>query len=50
MLEREPFNKLIKHNELMAFPHKGFWKACDSKRDLDYLKNKIENNNCEWIL
>ena len=50
MLEREPFNKLIKHNELIAFPHKGFWKACDSKRDLDYLKNKIENNNCEWIL
>ena len=50
MLEREPFDKLIKNNQLMSFPHRGFWKACDSKRDLDYLNELIKNNVAEWLV
>ena len=37
MLEREPFLKLTKQNELMAFKHYGFWQCMDTMRDKNVL-------------
>ena len=37
-LEREPFNKATKKEQLVAFKHSGFWQCVDTKRDLEKLK------------
>ena len=43
-LERDPFEKACKQNQLNAFKHHGFWQCMDTKRDKDYLEKilKIE--------
>ena len=37
-LEREPFEKLTKKKELVAFKHKGFWQCMDTLRDKEILE------------
>lgn len=39
-LEKEPFEKLAKEKNIIAFKHKGFWQCMDTKRDKDFL-NKV---------
>ena len=39
MLEREPVEKLIHNEELMAFCHSDFWQCMDTKRDRDSLES-----------
>ena len=47
MLEREPLNKILKAEELMAHKHKGFWHCMDTKRDHDLLES-LWKNNAPW--
>ena len=42
-LEQEPFKKISKKKQLMAFKHKGFWQCMDTLRDKEILEKKIRN-------
>ena len=41
-LEREPFEKLTKKKELVAYKHKGFWQCMDTLRDKEILEKKLK--------
>ena len=49
VLEREPFQKLTKKKELMAYRHFGFWQCMDTLRDKNTLVNMIKNKKAPWI-
>ena len=42
-LEREPFEKITKKKQFVAFKHKGFWHCMDTLRDKEILEKKIRN-------
>ena len=42
-LEREPFEKIKKKKQFVAFKHKGFWQCMDTIRDKEILGKKIKN-------
>jgi glucose-1-phosphate cytidylyltransferase len=42
-LEREPFEKITKKKQFVAFKHKGFWQCMDTIRDKEILEKKIKN-------
>ena len=48
MLEREPFLKLTKKNELMAFKHYGFWQCMDTMRDKNVLSELWKEKKAPW--
>ena len=49
MLEREPLEKLVKDNQLMAYQHEGFWQCMDTIRERDLLNNKWDNGDAKWL-
>ena len=49
MLEETYLQNFIKKNQVSIYKHKGIWQCIDTKRDLDYLKNIIKNNNSFFI-
>ena len=48
MLEREPFKKLTKSNQLMAYKHYDFWQCMDTMRDKNILKNMWSEKKAPW--
>ena len=42
-LEREPFERITKNKQFVAFKHKGFWQCMDTQRDKEILEKKIKN-------
>ena len=48
MLEREPFEKLAKIGELVAFKHYGFWQCMDTMRDKLLLDKLLKGSNAPW--
>ena len=42
-LEQEPFKKITKNHQLVAFKHKGFWQCMDTIRDKEILEKKVKN-------
>ena len=44
-LEREPFEKLTKKKELIAYKHNGFWQCMDTLRDKEILEKKLRKKN-----
>ena len=44
-LERDPFEKLTKKKELLAYKHKGFWQCMDTLRDKKILEKKLKEKN-----
>ena len=49
LLEREPLEKAVKLNELMAFRHEGFWQCMDTKRDYELLEKISANGMAPWL-
>ena len=49
MFEREPLEKLVELNQLIAFKHENFWQCMDNKRDKDMLEEMWEKNNIPWL-
>jgi len=49
MLEREPFQKLTKIKNLMAYKHYGFWQCMDTMRDKELLVRLIRENKAPWL-
>ena len=48
MLEREPFNKLTKKKQLMAYKHYGFWQCMDTMRDKKVLSYLWKEKKAPW--
>ena len=44
----EPFNRLIKDGQLMAYKHEGFWRAMDTLRDRQVLEEMAERGETPW--
>jgi len=42
-LEKEPFEKITKKKQFVAFKHNGFWHCMDTLRDKEILEKKIRN-------
>jgi len=40
ILEREPFENLVKDKQLSVYQHKGFWGSMDTYKDLESLREK----------
>jgi glucose-1-phosphate cytidylyltransferase len=44
----EPFNRLIKAGELIAYKYEGFWRAMDTLRDKQTLEEMVEQGKSLW--
>lgn len=49
IFERKPLENVAKKKELIAYKHKGFWKAMDTLNDKNYLEDLITKNKAPWI-
>jgi glucose-1-phosphate cytidylyltransferase len=45
----EPFNRLIKTGNLMAYKYDGFWRAMDTLRDRQLLEEMVERGETPWL-
>jgi glucose-1-phosphate cytidylyltransferase len=44
----EPFRRLIKDDQLMAYKYEGFWRAMDTLRDRQILEDMVEQGKMPW--
>jgi glucose-1-phosphate cytidylyltransferase len=49
ILEREPFEELVKEKQLNVYKHEGFWGSMDTYKDVEYL-NEIWQKQKRWKL
>lgn len=47
-LETTVFNRLIEDEQLMVFSHSGFWKCCDTLKDMEELRDMWESGTPKW--
>ena len=47
-LVEEPFQRLIKDDQLMAFRHEGFWRPMDTLKDKEILEDLVEQGRMPW--
>ncbi len=48
ILEREPLEQLARDEQLMVFPHRGFWQCMDTRRDLEQLEAVWNSGHAPW--
>lgn len=48
-LDKQPFAKLSKQNELAVYKHHGFWAAIETRRDYEYAENLWNAGVAPWI-
>ena len=48
LFERQPMEKLVNEEELMAFKYEGFWKSMDNLRDKIILDKMWYENKAAW--
>lgn len=48
MLEMEPYEKLARDGQMVAFKHEGFWSPMDTMRDKDYLEELWRSGKHPW--
>jgi glucose-1-phosphate cytidylyltransferase len=48
ILEREPFERLVKDGRINAFKHRGFWQPMDTLKDKNMLTELWVKNNAPW--
>jgi glucose-1-phosphate cytidylyltransferase len=46
----EPFRRLIKEDQLMAYKYEGFWRAMDTLRDRQILEDMVDQGKMPWRL
>jgi glucose-1-phosphate cytidylyltransferase len=47
-LVSEPFDRLIKDRQLIAYKHEGFWRAMDTLKDRQVLEDMVEQGRTPW--
>jgi len=50
ILEKEPMNRLVAKNQLVAYTHKGFWQCMDTLREKQQLEQLWSSNKAPWKL
>lgn len=45
----EPFERLIRDDQLMAWKHEGFWRSMDTLRDRQVLEDMVERGDMPWL-
>lgn len=45
----EPFSRLIRDGQLMAWKHEGFWRSMDTLRDRQVLEDMVERGEMPWM-
>ena len=50
VFEKEPLNRLVSENQLVAYTHKGFWQCMDTMREKQKLEELWQNNKAPWKL
>jgi glucose-1-phosphate cytidylyltransferase len=48
--ESEPLERLTADNQLMAFPHTGFWQPMDTVRERQVLEDLWKNHTAPWMV
>lgn len=48
VLEREPFERLAKDRQLVAYPHKEFWASMDTYKDAEELNRRWNQGDAPW--
>lgn len=48
MLETEPYEKLARDGQMVAYKHDGFWSPMDTMRDKDYLEELWRSGRHPW--
>ena len=48
--ERKPLEKLSSKKQLIAYKHRGFWKAMDTLNDKNQLEDLIYRNKAPWMM
>lgn len=48
ILEREPLENLVDEDQLMVFPHEGFWQSVDTYRELELLNELWKERRPPW--
>lgn len=48
MLETEPYERLAKDGQMVAYKHDGFWSPMDTMRDKSYLEKQWQSRNAPW--
>lgn len=48
MLETEPYEKLSRDSQMVAYKHDGFWSPMDTMRDKSYLDELWNSGNAPW--
>ena len=46
----EPFSRLIAARKLAAYPYSGFWRCCDTFKDLQTLESLLARGPAPWEL
>jgi glucose-1-phosphate cytidylyltransferase len=46
----EPFSRLIAARKLAAYPYRGFWRCCDTFKDLQTLESLLARGPAPWEL
>ncbi len=44
----EPFERLIKEGQLIAYKHEGFWRAMDTLKDRQVLEEMVDRGETPW--
>jgi glucose-1-phosphate cytidylyltransferase len=47
-LVERPFERLIAEARLLARPHDGFWRACDTLKDVQFLSDMQQKGTAPW--
>lgn len=48
VFEKEPLEKLVANNQLMAYRHDGFWQCMDTKREKEKLDDMWNKGEAPW--
>jgi glucose-1-phosphate cytidylyltransferase len=49
-LVEQPFQRLIKHQQLVTFPHEGFWAPMDTLRERQELESLFARGQAPWAI
>ncbi|MBR7070553.1 MAG: glucose-1-phosphate cytidylyltransferase [Clostridia bacterium] len=50
VFEKEPLNRLVAENQLMAYTHRGFWQCMDTLREKQQLEKLWDSGAAPWKL
>ncbi len=48
VLEKSPLERLASDEQLMVYPHHGFWQCMDTYREMELLNRLWKDNNAPW--